>query len=52
MKQEELIELSKKLGFNQKAVENHFQVNPEAAEKQIFDAAKFKGFIDVEQKKK
>jgi len=43
MKQEKLIELSKELGMNQEAVENHFKTNAKAAEKQILDAAKFMG---------
>ena len=45
LKKEELIELSKKLGMNQDAVQNHFKVDPKAAEKQIVEAAKFMGFI-------
>ena len=45
MKKEELIELSKKLGMNQKAVENHFKLDAKAAEKTITDAATFMGFI-------
>ena len=45
MKKEELIELSKKLGMNQKAVENYFKTDAKAAEKQIVEAATFMGLI-------
>ncbi len=43
MKKEELIELSKKLGFNQEAVKFHFKENPKEAEKLILRTAKFMG---------
>ena len=46
MNKEQLIELSKKLGMNQAAVEHHFSFNPKGAEKQILDAAKFMGLAD------
>lgn len=45
MKKEELVELSKKLGMNQEAVESHFKLDVKAAEKQIVDAAKFMGLL-------
>lgn len=45
LKKEDLIELSKKLGMNQNAVQNHFKIDSEAAEKQIIDAAKFIGLL-------
>ena len=52
MKKEELIELSKKLGMNQNAVENHFKVDAVSAEKQIVEAATFMGYIKDKPKKK
>lgn len=52
MKKEELVELSKKLGMNQEAVEYHFTTNPKFAEKQILDAAEFMGLVPKEDKKK
>lgn len=46
MEKTELIELSKKLGMNQKAVLNYLETNPQAAEEQITKAAKFMRLIE------